>query len=175
MALPDLFKIAQGTAIVFGQASGSGVTNAFSLNNLASAAGQMGSSVDLGALWDEEFLVSLIVETGTAPSAGLTVELFLACSYDNATWPGKVTGSDAAYPATIANNKKQLGTPVSILVATPDTNTILVQQPVIWRPQGRYIAPVVVNLFDVTFRNEGTPANNDSRVILVPRKFSIED
>lgn len=175
MALPDYFKIEQGTAVIWGEAGGSGVTNTLSLDALADAAGRMGAAVDLGAQWDEEYYVEFRVETGTAPTAGNTAELYLATSYDNTNWPGKVTGSDAAYPATVANNKKQLGAPVAILVATNDGNTVLIQQGVIWRPQARYVAPVVINLLGQAFRDEATASNNDSRVIIVPRRSLIQD
>jgi hypothetical protein len=138
----------------------------------------MGASADLGAQWYEEQFVWLIIETGTAPTAGNTVELYIACSHDNTNWPGQVTGSDAAYPATptsVANNKKQLGVPVSVLIAIASGNAVLKQQPVIWRPQARYVAPVVINLLGQTIRNETTPADNDSRVVIVPRRLVIQD
>lgn len=179
MALPDSFKQAQGTAVIWGESGATGisltVTKTLSLDALADAAGRMGASADLGALWDREYLLWLIVETGTAPTAGNVVELYMACSPDNTNWPGKVTGSDAAYPTTVANNKKQLGAPACILVATNDGTTVLVQQPVIWRPSGRYVAPVVVNLLGQAFRDEATAANNDSRVVLYPLLSTIED
>lgn len=175
MALPDIFKQALGTAVVWGTASGSGVTNTITLDALADAAGRMGAAVDLGALWRKWYALMLWVETGTAPTAGLTVELYMACSHDNSNWPGKVTGSDAAYPTTVAANKKQLGNPVSILVATADGTTQLKQAPVLWRPTGRYVTPVVINLLGQAFRDETTAADNDSRVIMVPIESSIED
>lgn len=174
MALPDYIKASQGTAIIWGESGASGVTNTLSLDALANAAGRMGASVDLGATWDQDYLVYLYIETGTAPTAGNTVELYLACSYDNSNWPGKVTGSDAAYPTTVANNKLQLEL-VQVLVATGDGNTTLRQAPTLWRPKGRYVAPVVVDLLGQAFRNETTDSDNDSRVILVPYKSSIED
>lgn len=175
MALPDYFKQALGTAVVWGEASMSGQTALLSLDALADAAGRMGAAVDLGALWRKWYSLSLWVETGTAPTAGNIVELFMACSVDNLNWPGKVTGSDAAYPTTVAANKKQLGNPANILVATNDGTTVLKQAPVLWRPTARYVAPVVVNLLGQAFRDEATASNNDSRVILVPIESSIED
>jgi hypothetical protein len=179
MALPDKFKTALGTPVIWGEAGATGisltVTKTLSLDALASAGGRMGASADLGALWDRDQLVQLIVETGTAPVAGVIAELYLAWSHDNINWPGKVTGSDAAYPATIADNKKQLGNPVVILVATADTNTVLNQNPVRIRALARYVTPVVVNLLGQAFRDEATATNNDSRVVLTPLIASIED
>ena len=179
MALPDFFTIGQGTPVIWGEAGATGisltVTKTLSLDALADGAGRMGASADLGANWYLEYLLWLIVETGTAPTAANIVELFMACSHDNTNWPGKVTGTDAAYPTTVSANKKQLGAPASILIATADANAILYQAPVIWRPAGRYVAPVVVNSLGQAFRDETTATNNDSRVVLVPRQLTIQD
>lgn len=161
-----------GTSVVWGEASGSGVTKTMSFDALADAAGRMGASADLGATWDEEYLLEFRVETGTAPTAGKTAELYLAFSIDNSNWPGKVTGSDAAYPTTVADNKKQLGIPY-VLVATADGTTVLKQKPWIIRPAGRYVVPVVVNLLGQAFRDEATASNNDSRVILTPLRSLV--
>lgn len=174
MALPDYFKYELGTAIVWGEAGGSGVTATLSLDALADAAGRMGAAVDLGAV-QEDYIAMLWVETGTAPAADKTVELYLAWSHDNTNWPGKVTGSDAAYPATVAANKKQLGPPAIILVSTADGTTVLKQNADVIVPKGRYVVPVVVNLLGQAFRDEATASNNDSRVILVPRRILIQD
>ncbi|HXH12337.1 MAG TPA: hypothetical protein VNP04_21535 [Alphaproteobacteria bacterium] len=168
MALPDSEKRSLGTSVVWGGAGGTGVTATLSLNALADNAGRMGASVDLGADFEEEHLLEVHVETGTAPTAGTTVEVYLAWSRNNTDWPGKVTGADAAYPATVDANKKQLGSPAAILVATADGNTVLKQNAVVVRARGRYVAPVVVNKLGQAFRNEATASDNDSRVILTP-------
>lgn len=179
MALPDYFKCELGTAVIWGEAGATGisltVTNTLSLDALADTSGRMGASVDLGAAWDQEYLLFVTVETGTAPTAGKTVEVYLAWSLDNTNWPGKVTGSDAAYPSTVSANKLQLGNPAVLLIATNDGNTVLKQQPEVVLPKGRYVAPVVINLLGQAFRDEATAANNDSRVVLVPKRLLIQD
>jgi hypothetical protein len=100
MPLPDYFKSEHGTAIVWGVTGGASPapTAALTLDNLANGGGRMGDAVDLGTPWDREYVVLFWIETGTAPTAGTVVELCLASSHDNTNWPGKVTGSDAAYP-----------------------------------------------------------------------------
>ena len=179
MALPDSFKVALGTPIIWGEAGATGisltVTNTLSLDNLTNAAGRMGASVDLGADWDDEYLVQLIFETGTAPTARNAVELYLAWSHDNTNWPGKVTGSDAAYPATVAANKLQLGLPAVLLIATADANTVLRQQPNVIKAKARYVCPVVINLLGVGGRDETTATDNDSRVVLTPKVSKVID
>lgn len=170
MALPDYIYQSQGTAIVWGEAGASGVTNTLSLDALANGSARMGASVDLGSNWRREYLVILQVETGTAPTAGLTVELYLASSHDNSTWPGGVTGSDGAWPADGNEDEwsPQLGNPVSTLVATNDGNVIQTQNAMLWRATGRYVAPVVDNNLGQAFRDETTATDNGSRVILIP-------
>ncbi len=161
-----------GTPAIWGEAGGAGVTKTLSLDALASGSARMGASLDLGAQWDQEYYVQLIIESGSAPTAGGTVDLYLACSNDGTTWPAGVTGSDGAWPADGNEDEwaAQLGGPVCSLVATNDATTVQVQQPVIWRPTGRYVVPVVDNNMDQAVRDEATATNNDSRVILVPRQ-----
>jgi hypothetical protein len=175
MALPDFFGTVQGTAIVWGQSGATGVTKELSFNNLANAAAQQGASADLALSVGGIFLlpdfcwVYLSVETGTAPTASLTFEAYLVSSYDNTLWPAKVTGSNGSYTlGTSDANLRQAGTPAVSLVATNDGNTVLTQVPSVWYPRGRYVAPIVDNNLGQSLRNETTPADNGSRLIVVP-------
>lgn len=176
MALPDYVEVTQGTAIIWGESGASGVTAAMSLDALANGAARMGASVDLGANYADEYIVQLRVESGTAATAGSTVDLYLLSSYDNSNWPAKVTGSDGAYTlGTSDANLKQAGPPVMSLVATADANTVLEQAGVIWRPRGRYVVPIVDNNLGQAFRDETTATDNGSRVILIPRRVVINE
>jgi hypothetical protein len=176
MALPDYIQITQGTAIVWGESGGSGVTATLSLNNLANGAARMGASVDLGANFEDEYIAILAIETGTAPTAGNTYELYFGWSHDNTNWPAKITGSDAAYTlGTSDANLRQIGTPVVSLIVTADGNTLLVQASAIVRPRGRYVAPLVDNNSGQATRNQTTASNNLSRVYLVPRRLVVND
>jgi len=169
MALPDTFKVSQGTAIVWGEPGASGVTHDLSLDALADGAARQGDSADLGADWDREYLVYLVAETGTAPTAGNVVDLYLVSSHNGTDWPAKVTGSDGAYTLGTADaNLRQAGAPVVSLFATNDANTVLRQAPVVWRPAGRHVAPIYDNNLGQAIRDETTATNNDSRVIIIP-------
>jgi hypothetical protein len=159
-----------GTPVIWGHPGGTGVTNNLSLNNLATGSARMGVYVDLGALYEQEYLVYLYAESGTAPTLGTVIELYLASTNDNTVWPSSIDGTDAAY----TGNRFQLGEPICLLYAVNTANLVQRQNPVIWTPPGRYVAPLYMNSFDQNLRNQGTPANNGSRVILVPRQVTIE-
>lgn len=177
MALPDYFKVEPGTAVIWGEAGASGVTNTLSLDALANGSARMGAVKDLGTEWDQDYMVMMAIETGTAPVAGNTFELYLACTHSTSYYPGGVTGSDGAWPSDGNEDewRPQLGAPVVVLVVTNDANVLQVQQPVIWRPAGRYVVPVVDNNSGQAIRDEVTATNNDSRVILVPLRSLIQD
>lgn len=176
MALPDYVDVTQGTAIIFGESGASGVTNTITLNALANGAARMSASADLGTDYADEYLVFFRVETGTAPTAGNYCDCYLLSSYDNTNWPAKVTGSDAAYTlGTSDANLRLAGPPAITLVTTADSNTVLEQSPVIWRPKGRYVVCIVDNNLGQAIRNETTATDNGSRVILVPRRIEIND
>ena len=48
MALPDFARIEQGTAIIWGEAGASGVTNTLSVDGLANGSARMGAAADQG-------------------------------------------------------------------------------------------------------------------------------
>ncbi len=173
MALPDFLKQNQGTPIVWGESGatimGLTVTNLMSTDALANGAGRNGVFADLGANFEQAYTVWVVAETGTAPTAGNVVEVYLAASPTSSVFPGKATGTDAAYSATpsVATNKLQLGQPF-ILNATADANTVLIQNAGVWYPPARYVAPVYINLLGQAIRDEATNSNNPSGIILMP-------
>ena len=176
MALPDYIQLTQGTAIVWGESGASGVTAVCSLNNLANGSAQQGASVDLGANWEDEYTAILAIETGTAPTAGNTYELYFGFSHDNTNWPAKLTGSNGAYTlGTSDANLRQIGTPAVVLTVTNDGNTLLIQTGSIIRPRARYVAPLVDNNSGQATRNQATASNNLSRVYLVPRRLIVNE
>ena len=177
MSLPDTFKIVPGTPVIWGEAGAAGVTHTLSLDALADGTARMGAVADLGASWDMDYSVMLVVETGTAPTAGNRVDLYLPCTHSASYYPGSVSGSDGAWPADSNEDEwaLQLGAPACSLMATNDGNVTQVQAPVIWRPAGRYVVPVVDNNLGQAFRDQATASNNTSRVILTPLAVQVVD
>jgi hypothetical protein len=170
MPAPILNHHIQGTPIVWGPSGGTGVTKIISVNALANTAAQMGEFVDLGANLPPWIEVHLYVETGTAPSAGGTADLYLGWSYDGVRFPAKVTGLDASYTrGTSDANLRQFGGRFYSLIATNDADTRLYQGPWFVQPISRYVAPVLVNNFSVAFRNRSPASGNLTRIEIIPR------
>lgn len=177
MALPDTFKVTPGTSLIWGETGAAGVTHVLSFDALADGTARMGAVADLGASWDMDYSVMLVIETGTAPTAGNRVDLYLPCTHSASYYPGGVTGSDGAWPADSNEDEwaLQLGAPACSLIATNDGNVTQVQAPVIWRPSGRYVVPVVDNNLGQAIRDQATASNNTSRVILTPLAVQVTD
>lgn len=177
MALPDYIQSSQGTAVIWGEAGASGVTNTLSLDALASGSARMGASVDLGSNWEGEYILEARIESGTAPTAGGAIDVYLAWSTDNSNWPAGVSGSDGAWPADGNEDEwaKQLGAPACSVIASNDGNTVQKQNAVVIQAKARYVTVVVDNNWDQAVRDEATATNNDSRIVLTPKKLVIAD
>lgn len=166
----------RGTAIVWGEASSTTVCGAYtttktlSLDALADGSARMGAYHDLGADAPPLLEVMASVETGTAPTAGNRVDVYLVFSNNTSNWPGGVSGSDGAWPSDGNEDEwaVQLGSPALSIIATNDGNTIQIQQPVIVKVKGRYVTVVYDNNLGQGVRNETTNSDNGSGVVAWP-------
>lgn len=168
--LPDYAKIQQGTSL---QWKGSGGDYVLTSTGLVNGGARAGESCDLTSIFDEEYLVELTVECASAPTAGDTISLFLCSASAIARLPGGVSGDDEDWPTDGNEDEwgKQLGMPVLILKATNDgSGTLQTQQGVIWRPQGRFIVPVLDNNLGVALA-----AGNNTVITLTPRRLMVQD
>lgn len=161
----------QGTAIVWGTSGGSGVTNNILLDALASNAAREGAAVDLGATFAEWWSLYVWMETGTAPTADTSVDVWLNWSYDNTNWSGGGTGTDASF--TIGTNDANLrlvgrGSQSGNVLVTATGNTLFKAGPFPVRAMSQYVSPIVVNRMNQGLRDHATASDNASRVILVP-------
>lgn len=177
MALPDYITNVQGTAVIWGEAGASGVTKTITVDALASGSARMGASADLGANYEDEYILEARVESGTAPTAGRAIDVYLAWSSDNSNWPAGVSGSDGAWPADGNEDEwaLQLGSPATSVIATNDGNVVQPQNAVIIRPRARYVTIVVDNNWDQAIRDEATATNNDTRIVLTPKRKELTD
>jgi hypothetical protein len=153
------------------------VTKNITLDALAAGSARMGVYADLGSQWDDEYILEARIESGTAPTAGGSIDVYLAWSTDGSNFPGGVDGTDAAWPSDGNEDEwaKQLGPPAIRVIATNDGNAIQRQQPVVVRAKSRYVAVVVDNNWDQSIRDETTATDNDSRIILTPRRLKAID
>lgn len=167
----------QGTAIIWGHPSGAGVTNNISVNSLASASARQGAYVDLGAQWDDEYILEAWIETGTAPTAGLAVDVYAVFATANTYWPGGTDGTDSAWPSDGNEDEwaLQLGAPAVSVISSNDTNYLVKQASVVIKAKARYMTVVVDNNWDQAIRNQATAADNNTRIILTPRRLKAID
>lgn len=172
MALPDYFKADQGTLIQF---MGSGGDATLTLASLANGSARASNSYDLGATgWDQLWACRLVLEFGSAPTAGEQCHGYLAFSDDDTVWNAGISGSDAAWPSDGNEDEwaKQLGIPACWLTCTNDASgTTQISQWFPFRPIARYVVAVVDNNSGVSLHT--TAAN--LRFEIIPSQYLIQD
>lgn len=135
----------QGAAITWKDPSAGTAYKDLTLAALAATSGRMGEVADLGAKFARRaFLEVSLVNGGTAPAAGAIMEIYWAPSSSSTVFPGAVTGADADYPATVANNKLQLML-VGFFICANQTSNVAQSMNFIFDVPSRYGAPVVIN------------------------------
>jgi hypothetical protein len=172
MVLPDFRKLAVGTAFILG-ASGThspgataknnlgAITDEIALASVANDAARQGDKFNFGADRSALFAVSAAIEFAATPTAGKTVEFWLAYS-NSATAgqgnPANVGGTDSAYTGYNSNvdeSKVQMER-IGILVVTADiTPTIQVGTGIgFFIPKFQYATLVVVNKSGAAFHSD---------------------
>ncbi|NQU23629.1 MAG: hypothetical protein HQ567_20290 [Candidatus Nealsonbacteria bacterium] len=134
--------VKQGTDKVW---KNSGGDYAITLASVADGAARQGAKGDLGATFASRYAVTLEINLDSAPTAGNVVELYWAASHDNATFPGGVGGTDAAYKAAEEDEWKKQLLLIGCLVVTADADAVVQTQVFVFSPPARYGAPVLVN------------------------------
>lgn len=169
MALPDYSTIELGSEISW---KSSGGTYAITLTSLANDAAREGAKGDLGATWEQEFLVALESAVGSAATAGKEVELYWGPSTSGTAGtdnPGNLTGADASL-----SNPDELKAQcqfVGSLVLSNARGTNVQRQYLTFRPPSRYGTPLVVNKSGQSL--SGTAGNHAIR--MWPLRAQIED
>ena len=141
MSQEVLFKA--GAAVTWSASGGDAVLR---LSGLADGAARRGGQVDLGERFAELYLMTVEIPMASAPTAGETIEVYLARSPDGETWPAGAYGHEGPYKTgEVSEWKKQFGVPDAVLPVTADDSDTMQTWSCVVRPMARYIAPVVAN------------------------------
>ena len=176
MALPDYFKVSQGTAKTIRNTGGTAAITLASLanGNGTSAGGRQSASLDMGANWAQRWRLECDFELAATPTAGNAINLF--ASWNTATGAGdaNTSGSDAAYTG-YSNNidaaTKQLEFLGAHICTAQATSTVQKSLVGIIFPKGRYLNLVVDNRSGAAFHSTDT----NQVITLTPLEESIED
>ena len=176
MALPDYFKVSQGTAKTIRNSGGTAAITLASLanGNGTSAGGRQSASLDMGANWAQLWRLECDFELAATPTAGNAINLF--ASWNTATGAGdaNTSGSDAGYTG-YSNNidaaTKQLEFIGSFICTAQATSTVQKSLVGIIFPKGRYLNLVVDNRSGAAFHSTDT----NQVIRLVPLEESIEE
>ena len=176
MALPDFFKVSEGTAKTIKNSGGTAAITLASLanGNGTSAGGRQSASLDMGANWAQRWRLECDFELAATPTAGNTINLF--ASWNTATGAGdaNTSGSDAAYTG-YSNNidaaTKQLEFLGSHICTAQATSTVQKSLVGVIFPKGRWLNLVVDNRSGAAFHSTDT----NQVITLTPLEESIED
>jgi len=176
VALPDYFKVSEGTAKVIRASGGNAAITLASLanGNGTTTGGRQSASLDLGALWAQRWRLECNFELAATPTAGNAVNLF--GSWNNATGAGEgnTTGSDAAYSGYSSNldaATKQLEFLGAHICTSQATTTQQRSFVGIIFPKGRWLNLVVDNRSGAAFHSTDT----NQFITLTPLEESVED
>jgi hypothetical protein len=176
MALPDFFKIKNGTAKTLKSSSGTAAITLASLanGNGTSAGGRQAATLDLGEYWAQRWRIDTDFELAATPTAGNAINLF--GSYGDATGAGRgnTSGSDAAYTG-YSNNidaaTKQLELIGCHVCTAQATSTVQKASAGVFFPKGRYLNVVVDNRSGAAFHS----SDANCVITFTPLEESIED
>jgi hypothetical protein len=153
-------KVKTGTPVVWADttdfsASDSGYTRTHQLDltSIANNAARQGDKGDLGATRARRYVVRAGIEFGSAPAAGLSVEVYWSSSFSSTAGTGNdggASGADGAYKAGEEDEWKKQLTLIGFLVVTNDGAGTVQRQTVSdkfshFEPPTRYGMPIVVN------------------------------
>jgi hypothetical protein len=174
MALPDYFRVQNGTTKTI---KNSGGDAAITLASLANNSARQAVKLDLGDIRAEVYVVRANCELAATPTAGNVVDLYWAPSLsatagtDN---PANVSGTDAAYTGYASNidaSVKQLLFIGSFICTAQATSTVQKAHVGLLAPPTRYGCLVVYNKAGSAFHSTDT----NQQIELVPLHGVVED
>ena len=176
VAIPDYFKVSQGTAKTIKNSGGTAAITLASLanGNGTSAGGRQSASLDMGANWAQRWRLECDFELAATPTAGNAINLFASWNTATGAGDGNTSGSDAAYTG-YSNNidaaTKQLEFLGAHICTAQATSTVQKSLVGIIFPKGRYLNLVVDNRSGAAFHSTDT----NQVITLTPLEESIED
>ena len=176
MALPDYFKVSEGTAKTIRNSGGTAAITLASLanGNGTSAGGRQAATLDMGANWAQRWRLECNFELAATPTAGNAVNLFGSWNTSTGAGDGNTSGSDAAYTG-YSNNidaaTKQLEFLGAHICTAQATTTVQKSLVGVIFPKGRYLNLVVDNRSGAAFHSTDT----NQVITLTPLEESIED
>ena len=176
VALPDYFKVSEGTAKTIKSSAGTAAITLASLanGNGTSAGGRQAATLDMGANWAQRWRLECNFELAATPTAGNAVNLFGSWNTSTGAGDGNTSGTDAAYTG-YSNNidaaTKQLEFMGSHICTAQATATVQKSLVGVIFPKGRYLNLVVDNRSGAAFHSTDT----NQVITFTPLEESIED
>lgn len=152
--MADTILQQEGTALTW---QDSGGDYAITLASLAASAARQGAKGDLGATRAPLWSAKIEFDSGTAPTAGGLITLYLGWSKSGTAGTGNnagLSGADAAYAgysSNLADSLQHLGVAVAWIACTALGNTPQSGATFFFRPKERYVMPVIYNQMDQAF------------------------
>lgn len=176
MALPDYFKVSEGTAKTIRNSGGTAAITLASLanGNGTSAGGRQSASLDLGANWAQRWRMECSFELAATPTAGNAVNLFASWNSATGAGDGNTSGSDAAYTGYSNNidaSTRQLEFLGAHICTAQATSTVQRSLVGVIFPKGRYLNLVIDNRSGAAFHSTDT----NQVITFTPLEESIED
>lgn len=176
MALPDIFKIKNGTAKTVKNSGGTAAITLASLanGNGTSAGGRQAATLDLGEYWAQRWRLNASFEIAATPTAGNAINLFASYRDSTGAGDGNTSGSDAAYTG-YSNNidaaTKQLEFLGAHICTAQATATVQASLVGVIFPKGRYLNLVVDNRSGAALHSTET----NQVITFTPLEESVED
>ncbi len=176
MALPDFFKVSEGTAKTIKNSGGTAAITLASLanGNGTSSGGRQAATLDLGENWAQRWRIDADFELAATPTAGNAINLFGSFASSTGAGRGNTSGSDAAYTG-YSNNidaaTKQLEFLGSHICTAQATSTVQKSMVCVFFPKGRYLNLVIDNRSGAAFHSTDT----NQVITLTPLEDSIQD
>jgi hypothetical protein len=176
VALPDFFKVSEGTAKTIRNSDGTAAITLASLanGNGTSAGGRQSASLDMGANWAQRWRLECNFELAATPTAGNAINLFASWNTATGAGNGNTSGSDAAYTGYSNNidaSTRQLEFLGAHICTAQATSTVQRSFVGVIFPKGRWLNLVVDNRSGAAFHSTDT----NQVITLTPLEESIED